>query len=236
MIKISDWYSNFADVSFPTVFVKLTKDEKDAIINNSNNDTKKKLWKRFVAAIEALPRGVVVNADCVAPSDSKAFKQRRVLHTPISSWKQLTTSEKVIEALKNDLSDTICFRPYRRMDKAREFRLFIKDGELLAASQYNLTKNYPKIMKRKEQIWQILEKFYKTSIVPFLTYKDVVIDVYLCSDNSVKIIDFNDFGGKTEPLLLRTFDQDLHKFMEKREPLLLLASPAKMEGDISISF
>jgi len=236
LIKISDWYTTFADLSFPTVFIKLSKIEIDSIVNNLSGEGKNSVYQRLTHAMTLLPRGVVLNADCCAPSDSSAFKRRRILHTPISSWKQLTTSDKVKKALSEGQSDTLCLRPYRRMDRAREFRLFIKDGKLLAASQYNLDKNYPKLRKRQDEIWSLFNHFFMTKLSPFLTQKEVVLDVYISGNNDVKIIDFNEWGGKTAPLLLRKWDQDFDQFFETRHRLMLLASPVAMCGDVSVSF
>ncbi|MCK5834696.1 MAG: hypothetical protein KAG98_03045 [Lentisphaeria bacterium] len=236
MVKISDWYTTFSDLSFPTVFIKLSQFEVDAIVDNSTGAGKDSVWDRLTHAMTLLPRGLILNADCCAPSDSAAFKRRRILHTPISSWKQLTTSDKVKAALSSGKSDTLCLRPYRRMDRAREFRLFIKDGKLLAASQYNLDKNYTKLYKRQDEIWTLLNTFFTKKVASLLNEKDTVIDVYISGHNDVKIIDFNDWGGETAPLLLRKWDQDFDQFFETRHRLLLLASPVAMCGDVSVSF
>lgn len=236
MIKISDWYADFADITFPTIFVRLTADEIDDLVNDNNGVGKKRLWSRLTTAIGSISGGVVINADCCAPTDSVAFRRRRILHTPISSWKQLVTSERIISALKDGKTDKLCIRPYRRMDQAREFRLFVKGGELVSASQYNLQKNYPKLHKKQDEIWNSLKEFFASSIKPFLSYDDVAVDVYICGDGHILVVDFNEWGGETAPLLLRSWDQDLSKFFEDRHPLLLLSAPVKMGGDISVSF
>ncbi len=236
MVKISDWYADFADASFPTVFIRLTDAEKHDLINNNDGEGKKRLWSRLVNAIGSINGGVVINADCCAPTDSAAFRRRRILHTPISSWKQLTTSDKVLAALKDGKTDTLCIRPYRRMDRAREFRLFIKGGELLAASQYDLSKNYPRLQRKQDELWNALKDFYNESIKPFSKYENVVVDVYMCGDGHILVVDFNEWGGDTAPLLLRSWDQDLEEFLKVRHPLLLLGAPVKMGGDVSVSF
>ena len=236
MIKISDWYKDFADVTFPTVFVRLTDAEKEALVKNEEGDAKNRLWNRLTNALSSIHGGAVINADCCAPTDSKAFCRRRIVHTPISSWKQLTTSEKVTEALKSGKSDTLTLRPYRRMDRSREFRLFVKDGELIAASQYDLKKNYPRLAKRQDEIWDGLKAFFAESIKPFLSFSDVVIDVYMCGNGQLLIVDFNEWGGETAPLLLRSWNQNVEEFLQDRHPLMLLAAPVKMSGDVSVSF
>jgi hypothetical protein len=216
--------------------VKLSRLEVDAIVRNESGPGKDLVWERLTHAMSLLPRGVVLNADCCAPTDSAAFKRRRILHTPISSWKQLTTSTKVMRALKEGRSDTLCLRPYRRMDRAREFRLFIRHGSLLAASQYNLDRSYGKLFKRQDEIWGLLKDFFEKKVSPFLVPDCVAIDVYLSGTDDVKIIDFNPWGGETAPLLLRKWDQDFDQFFETRHRLMLLASPVAMGGDVSVSF
>ncbi|MGL4854241.1 MAG: ATP-grasp domain-containing protein, partial [Lentisphaeria bacterium] len=234
MNKISEWYVSFSDISFPAMFLPLTELEKKALIENIDGEEKANLWNRISAAISSLPRGVVINADSVAPTDSIFFKKRRVVHTAISSWNQLTSSEKVKKALVSQTSNCLVLRPYRRMDSSREFRLFIKDGDLVCASQYNLNKFFPKLEVRKTEIWDKLKSFFYSQVKPRLKEKNVVIDVYLCSDGQVLIIDFNDFGGETSPLLFRKFE-NIDKKLCEIEPLRLLPAPMKMGGNVSIS-
>lgn len=236
VIKISDWYTDFADITFPTVFIRLSDSEKSDLIDDNRGAGKQSLWPRLTTAIGSFHGGVVINADCCAPTDSLAFRRRRILHTPISSWKQLVSSEKVITALKTGITDKLCIRPYRRMDSAREFRLFIKGGQLLAASQYDLRKNYPKLHKKQDELWNSLKDFYNESVKPFSKYDDVVIDVYMCGDGHILVVDFNEWGGDTAPLLLRNWNQNMDEFLQNRHPLLLLAAPVKMGGDVSVSF
>ena len=236
MIKISDWYTTFSDITFPTLFIRLSEEERMAIADNKEGVVKERIWSRLTRALVSIPGAVIVNADCCAQTDSEAFQKRRVLHTPISTWKQLTTSKKVCDALRSGKSDRLCIRPFRRMDHAREFRLFVKDGKLLAASQYELTKNFNKIEKRSDEIWKLMTEFFASEVAPYLEYKDVAIDVYLCSDNRFLVIDMNDWAGETKPLLLRDWNRDLTALLEKENRLLLIGAPTKMGGDVSVSF
>ena len=66
-----------------------------------------------------------------------------------------------------------------------------------------------------------------------LPVKDVVIDIFLESDDqTVKIIDLNCWGEPTDPLLLRTFDQDWSAV----NGIKLMLPPTKISGDVAVSF
>jgi hypothetical protein len=234
MIKISDWYCSLAEYTFPTIFLPLTAEERLVIAKNGDGKEKQHLWKRIQHAFNSLSGGLIINADCCAPTDSIAFQRRRILHTPISAWKQLVTSEKVCLALENNITDKLAIRPYRRMDNTREFRIFIRDGKFVCASQYNLSKHFSKLEKRKDIIKSSLTKFINEDIMPNLPFKSAALDVYLKSDGSYMLIDINDWGGETAPLLARSWES--LDAMDASGTLLLLAKPTMMGGDISVSF
>lgn len=235
MITLSSWYTQLSDVTFPTSFIQLTDAEIEALTQDLNNQAKKTLWTRMSRVLGSYSGGLVIGVDCCAPTDSPAWQRRRILHTPISSWKQLTTSDKVKNALTEGHTRTLYYRPYRRMDAAREFRLFIKGGELKGASQYHVQLGYvAKLHKQADQLWQNMQNFYNDQVKPFYQTSDYVMDVYLCSDGNFLIIDLNDWGGETKPLMMRNWELSGLGFSES--PLLLVKKAVPASGDISVSF
>jgi hypothetical protein len=59
-----------------------------------------------------------------------------------------------------------------------------------------------------------------------------VVDVYLCSDASLLIVDLNRWGEDTDPKLLKTWDRN----WDETVGLKLIPPPVAMKGDVSVSF
>jgi len=231
--KISEWYQSLADHTFPTSFVKLSQDEKSAIVQQ---DTKssfgKEVQERLRLPMHYFPGNCFVCVDTAAPTDTERFKNKRgAVYSPESAWKYLCESEKVRDAVKSGDSDHICIRPFRRMSHPREFRLFIKDGHLNAMSQYWLIRHYRRLEGRKESYWEsALNMVEKISwLLPSST---LVMDIYFTSSNKILILDFNCWGAPTDPLMLKEWDRD----WDEPAGINLIKPPIKLSGDVNVSF
>lgn len=231
MSGISQWYSSVGDHTFPTVFIRLHEDEKQLLISGeSSSEVKDKLSKRIDRAILSLPGACFVGLDTCAPDDSKIFKRRKSHSSGKTAIDLLKSSEKISEALKSGSTDLLIVRPYRRMDKTREFRLFIYKKELKGMSQRNLERHFRRLDARRTEYWQKAEAFIQ-EISPFIEAADVVIDIYFTSDSQVLIVDFN-VWGECNPLLFRKWDRD----WSEPSGLKLIAEPIQMQGDVKVSF
>lgn len=232
MNKITQWYPSFADKTFPTVFLQLSAEEK-ALILGSHHDAnvKSALAKRINKSIHALPGTCFIATDSCAPTDSEFFAKHKSCSNAETALKLLSSSNKVKAALSSDDVQHLIVRPYRRMDKTREFRLFVYGGELVAMSQYCLERHFRRLEGHKQTYWDKALSFF-SELKPFLTEQETVIDVYLCSDGEFLIIDFNTWGEDTKPLLMRKWDRD---WLEN-QGIRLIKPPMKMKGDVKISF
>ena len=230
---VSEWYTSLANYTFPTVFIRLHEDEIKALINNDNSSKlTRSLTGKIQRAIEVLPGNSFIYADCCAPTDSALFKKRAgAVNSGLVGWKILMESSKVREAFRVGKTERICLHPYRRMAQLREFRIFIKNRQIVGMSQLYLDRYHPKIQQQKDFIWNKGRSLIR-EIAPFLPSSDIVIDVYLTSRNELMIIDMNIWGPPTDPLLLRNWDFD----WEKNIGLKLVTSPVKMKGEVSVSF
>jgi hypothetical protein len=228
---ISQWYTTVGDHTFPTVFIGLHEEEKQLIISgDASAEVISKLIGRIDQAIASLPGACFVGVDTCAPDDSSSFKRRKSHSSGKTALELLKSSDKVTEALKSGKSDRLIVRPYRRMDKTREFRLFIHEKELKGMSQRNLERHFRRLDVKREEYWTKANEFVQ-EILPFLDCTEAVIDIYFTSQNQVLIVDFNEWG-ECSPLLFRKWDRDWNEI----SGLKLMAEPIKMQGDVKVSF
>ena len=232
MNKITQWYPSFADKTFPTVFLQLSAEEKALLVGeHHDSNVKSNLVKRINKSIHALPGSCFVATDSCAPTDSEFFAKLKPCSNGENAIKLLTSSNKVKVALSSEDCQHLTIRPYRRMDKTREFRLFVYGGELVSMSQYCLERHFRRLEGHKQTFWEKAREFF-TELKPFLTDTEAVIDVYLCSDGTFLIVDFNTWGEPTQPLLMRKWDRD----WSENQGIRLIKPPMKMKGDVKVSF
>ena len=142
----------------------------------------------------------------------------------------LQDSEKVRTALQEGHCESIVLRPYRRMDKTREFRLFIFEKQLSGMSQRNLERQFRRLEGRKDEFWQKAQEFIG-QLSPFLEVGNVVVDIYFTADNQILIVGFNQWE-ECNPLLFKKWDRD----WSEPSGIKLMAAPIKMQGDVKVSF
>ena len=232
MSRISDWYSSLGEFSFPTVFLRLGPADVQALVQGEmHGPAAEEMMRRLQRAIKSLPGFGFVGADSCAPTDSPHFRYGAGLFAGRSAWRLVTTSEKVRNAFQRGETERLTVRPFRRMDRTREFRMFFFGRKLVAMSQYFLERHFHRLEKREDEIWT-RGKDLATRIAPFLPQNTLVVDVYLCSDGEMLMVDANSWGGDTDPKLLKTWDRN----WEEEVGLKLIPRPIKMKGDISVSF
>ncbi len=232
MICVSDWYLALASYTFPTVFIQLTDMEINCLLtaDSTTRDTAPIIAKLERAA-RILPGNSFLHADCCAPTDSMLYAKRKgSVNAGKTGWDILRGSEKAKSAFKNGATRRVALHPYRRMDRSREFRMFVKDGGLAAMCQRYLNDYYLRIHKRRQEIWRTATRFH-AEIAAFLPEPEVVVDVYMTSAGELMIIDMNAWGAPTDPLLMRDWSGDW-----PTPGLELVTKPVKLKGDVSVSF
>ena len=173
-----------------------------------------------------------VFTDCCAPTDTERFLNKKgAVFSAKYAWRNLASSPKIRESAAKGEVEHICIRPFRRMNRTREFRLFIYEGKLSAMSQYYLIRHFRRLEGIKETFWKEAEKFVN-EIIWLLPVKTLVIDIYFTSDNEIMIIDINKWGDPTDPLMLNTWERD----WETQSGIILMPPPIKISGDVNISF
>ncbi len=233
MIPISEWYAALGQFSFPTVFIQLHDLEIAALVQGESEAgvfTRSPV-ARIQQAIHDLPGSAFIGADVCVPTDSESYGGGPSVSYGLVAWRLLASSAKVRAAFESGQTRRITVRPFRRMNRMREFRLFFQDARLVAMSQYNLDQHFARLVKHEKDIWRQAQKFAE-EVAGFLPRENLVMDVYYTSSDRIMIVDLNSWGAPTSPLLFKHWNRDW-----SAEPSLrLIPKPVKMKGEVSVSF
>ena len=232
------WYPRLGAYSLFTTFVAIPDDVR-CYLGCSNRATFENAAEINARMIEMLRRPlqafqgyVFVTVDHCAPTDTRRFIERYgAVRNAQQAWDILCSSEKVRRSAAAGEVHTICIRKYHRMNIPREFRLFIRKGELVAMSQYHLVRHFRRLEGVRGRYLALAEKFVKL-IGWMLPVEEVVMDIYITKAGLVRIVDLNPWGVPTDPLLLRSWDRD----WSKPAGIVLMAPPAKLSGHVDVSF
>ncbi|KAI8055219.1 D123-domain-containing protein [Syncephalis plumigaleata] len=108
-----------------------------------------------------------------------------VVHDLLHAYDDCNTSINV------KAQPTLILRQWQTINPAHEFRCFVRDRQLIAISQRDMT-YYAFLEPMKQQIIDVIQQFY-TNVISQFTLNDFVFDI--------KLVDFAPFGGSTNPLL-----------------------------------
>ena len=237
-LSIPGWYPRLGAYSAFTTFVTLPQESIDylASADRSSFDNGDELNRRtidlFRRPLDAFSGYVFVSVDRCAPTDTARFRERYgAVHRAEQIWNILCASEKVRRSAAAGEVSCVCIRPYHRMNIPREFRLFVRNGELVAMSQYHLIRHFRRLDGVRDKYWAIAEKLIK-QIGWLLPLPELVMDVYINSRGAIQIIDLNPWGPPTDPLLLRTWERD----WSTPAGLVLMDPPVKLSGKVDVSF
>jgi hypothetical protein len=233
ILRTPYWYQDLSDHTFPTIFLRLKPQEVKALADGEvTGDIPSEVQARMKHPMSSFPGNCFVFTDLASPTDTERFKYKNgAVYSPASAWRYLAESGKIRKFAGEGLIEHICIRPFRRMTKPREFRLFIKGGKLRAMSQYWLIRHFRRLDGRRDEYWNMALKFVD-NISWLLPDPDIVMDIYFTSDNDILIIDFNAWGEGTDPLMLKSWDIDWNS----EHGIKLIEPPKKLSGDVSVSF
>lgn len=234
-LRTPNWFPVLGAHTFITMFMKLAPDEIAALAaGEESGEAAEKAIARLKPIMQSIPGHCFVSTDVCAPVDTERYELKRgAVYSARSAWQWLARSKKVQQAARDGFVTTVCIRPFRRMSPPREFRLFIKDRKLAAASQYHLIRHFRRLEGVKDQYWKLLDDSVN-SISGNLQLKDVVMDVYVTRSRKVMIIDLNEFGLPTDPLLLKSWNINWYDVPEPK--LKLMPPPFRISGEVKVSF
>ncbi len=236
-LRLPVWYPVLAGHTFLTSFVRLRPEAVAALA--AGRAEKSKEHPEVAEAIlslrqpmAAIPGNCFTSVDSCAPTDTERFEEKRgAVFSPESAWRYLALSPKVQAAAAAGEVEYICLRPFRRMNRTREFRLFIRDGKLNAMSQYHLIRHFRRLEGVKQEFWKKAEAFV-AEIAWLLPLRELVMDVYFTSDHQILIIDLNGWGSPTDPKLLNDWGRD----WSEPAGIVLMPPPTRITGDVNVSF
>ena len=238
--RVPSWYPDLAQYTWETKFVKLPPEAIEMIasanFDNCNellfSQISKNLMSDMSELLSEIPGNAFVFTDSCAPTDTERyFNKGGAVYSARSALANLLHSRKIISAAKCGEIEYICMRPYRNITKAREFRLFINDGKLVAMSQYHLIRHFRRLEGVKDSYWEQAVDFVN-EISWRLTVKTLVMDIYITSDRNIFVVDLNPWGEGTDPLMLITWDRD----WTQPVGIKLMAPPIALSGDVKVSF
>ncbi|OQA88932.1 MAG: hypothetical protein BWY31_00117 [Lentisphaerae bacterium ADurb.Bin242] len=231
--KIQNWYPKLTEHSFPAVFVLLEESEKQALTaDEPDAKVVGGLLLRLQPALKQFSGPRFISVDTVSPTDTERFQSKRgAVHSAESAWRILRESQKVREAAGEGKVSCICVRPFRRMQPAREFRLFVKNGRLSGMSQYWLIRHFRRLQGRLDFYWTQAADFID-DVSGHLPVKDAAVDIYFTSGGKILIVDINPWGAPTNPLMLDTWDRD----WGTPSGCVIVPPPHVVSGDVNVSF
>ncbi|MBE6356246.1 MAG: hypothetical protein E7058_03935 [Lentisphaerae bacterium] len=239
-LRVSSWYTALAPYTWDTKFVKLRSEAVAALASGMDAEAAKNFlytvagkatMNDLAVPMGDIPGNAFVFVDTCAPTDTERFASKGgAVYSPRSALFYLLQSKKIANAAANGEVEYVCLRPFRNITKAREFRLFIYEGELSAMSQYHLIRHFRRLEGVKSNYWSLAQDFVK-NIVWRIPVKTLVIDIYITSSKDILIIDLNRWG-ECDPLLLRSWERDW------RDPagIQVMAPPTEVSGDVKVSF
>ena len=227
------WYPALSAVCFPTIFVSLTEEEIKALAAGTlEGNCVENVIGRISGGVKNLPAPRFISVDTFSPVDTERYKEKKgAVNSAKSIWNVLCSSEKVRREAAEGRVTNICIRPFRRMDVAREFRVFIRDGKFAGMSQYHLVRHFRRLVEREAEYMALASDFVE-KIAPFLPEKDIAADIYITHTRRVLLVDLNSWGGNTDAKMLKW-----EQLQETQKPLYgIVPPPRKISGQLEVKF
>ena len=234
VFRVQNYYPLFAHCSMPATFAFLRDPEIEALAAGEYSG------KYAISAIRRISEAMrpfhgkhFVSTDFAAPTDSPRFlsSKRGSVVSAESAWISLAGSAKIRALAAAGDVQCICVRKFRVFDIPREYRLFIRNGELLAMSQRFLIRHYRRLVHRQEDYWNVAKRFFE-EIKGLLPVDTLTVDIYITCKRKVIVMDLNPWGEPTDPLMYRDWNREV------KEPLgcLLVPPPCMISGDVNVTF
>jgi hypothetical protein len=199
---IDQWPEQWRAASMPTTLLPLQMRTIKAMIDGPENieewlNERDELADSIDRILDWRPHMIRLNSrspkDMSFPSSPVTVSGRTAVH-----W--LAGSERVFDDLCKFYSAKkpafIALREYIWMPSEGEFRCFVRDGELIAITQYDYVDNrvidFLQTKTARDTIWTTIEAWWKISIHPYSPVQEYVFDVFSASDPL--LIEVNPYG------------------------------------------
>lgn len=98
-----------------------------------------------------------------------------------------------------DVPYALVLKKWVEINPLVEFRVFIRHGDILGASQRDLN-HYPHLVNERELKWTQIEQFVN-KVLPELDFDLLILDIYVPPNQDPLVVDVNPFSRKLSPLL-----------------------------------
>lgn len=192
------------------------------------------LRTRVADAIAKLDGGALPKLNWSAPKDAQWVHSTLQCNTPQEVFTLLKASDFVSHDLCHCFDHcapggrrrpdefTLVLRKWYDLKEAGEFRCFVRDSTMVAASQRQTSVCFPHLAQpaEREALADVIQEFFEGYVLRGFSLTRFVFDVYVgpAPRRRVWLVDFSPWGPSTEPCL---FDWD---------ELSELAAPAQLEG------
>ncbi|EFN57174.1 hypothetical protein CHLNCDRAFT_21599, partial [Chlorella variabilis] len=95
----------------------------------------------------------------------------------------------------------LALRRWHDLQPGREFRCFVRGGELVGASQRDVTHCYSFLRDERRELAAALQAFHARHIQGRFPHPHYTYDAYVAASGAVRLLDFNPLRGTTSPLL-----------------------------------
>jgi hypothetical protein len=112
--------------------------------------------------------------------------------------------DQCADAASSDAPPTppqLVLKRWLELRPAMEFRCFARNRRLVGISQRHTCDHWPFLCAMKRQLSEQLDIFHDEHVADVFPAADVSYDVYITTRGTVKVLDFNPYGGATLPLL-----------------------------------
>ena len=198
--NLENWYKYVKDIRIDSkpiccqniISETLTSIEIQAIIDadiSKLDNLKKKIRKKMDPYTEYF-----IRLGTRSPKDADGFLIPKVMVEDI--FKLLIRSKRVYQDMKfyfeaeEKYPIVLHLIPWRNFDTSKEIRSFIKNGQLIGISHYNMNAHFPYINRENELVHRV-NNFIKTYLtnIPFNTY---TLDLEITND-FIYLVEFNHF-------------------------------------------
>lgn len=209
---IDQWPKELAALSFPTEMVKVPDGLIDAFFDMHDNKPRAPIIDELAAELDARMGWdrKFVRLNSRSPKDAPWPFEVPATMSGKEAMSFLIGSMRVMDDLFEfkwvpEQPAYICLREWQYgLRSTDEYRCFVKDGELIAVTAYDYTKQ-PRIPEDEgAAIRREIDAYFFDVLKPALHIDTVVFDLWMASPEKVKLVEINPYG-RSDPCFFGSY-------------------------------
>jgi hypothetical protein len=209
---IDRWPAELAALSMPTKFIPFPWDGFEALFEPKGDEMEPALVeaaKEIDAAIgwnRHFPRlNTRSPKDCLWPFEALATLSGKEAVAAFAGSERALDDLCRLSHIKDVAPAFICLREWQYGLRAeREFRCFVKDGELIAVTHYDYHNPMAAPVDGGRLLREMIDNWFATSLKPVLHIDTVVFDLWWKDDGSFLLIEINPYG-LSDPCFFKSY-------------------------------